>query len=488
MSDVQLDTTLSAPATLDELAAEAAAEAAARSDSKRTQGSVRGSAIIPEGSVRAGSVVASAVGSVHPEAAAQSAASRGGSKASLLASALPEGSVRAGSVLEGSVRGSVHEGSVREASKQAESVRGSVRSPSKQEAPVVHELPAPSEPDETANWVRWGIVGTGGMSNDFCCGLVKNGSTIASVAARDAARALAFGAKFGAGRGVGSYRELLEDPLVTVCYIGTHSNTHFDLTMRCLEAGKHVLCDKPLAMNARELAILTGLARRKKLFLMEGLWTRCFPVIQKAKSILDSGELGELRAVQADFGFVVPEDIKRWNWKVGGGVTLNIGIYTVAAAMLGFGSEMPSQIGVAGQIKDGVDCHASVALGYAGGSGTATMTYSFTTPLPECTRYFCERGSISIGSPAHCPSRIEVLREGSQVPEVITESTLPTPDGHKVNYPNSEGIIYEVREVERCLTQELLESPHWTLKDSTTCMRIMDEVRGKLGATLDSEY
>lgn len=156
--------------------------------------------------------------------------------------------------------------------------------------------------------LRWGILGAGGICNDFAVGVATAGGCIAAVGASSLGKAQALADKVKALKAVGSYEELVQDPSVDVVYVGTIHTMHLPHTLMALNAGKHVLCEKPLAVNAKEAEQMVALARSKGLFLMEAMWTRFFPIIRKLREVVASGSLGSPRCLQADFGFIGPTD------------------------------------------------------------------------------------------------------------------------------------------------------------------------------------
>lgn len=156
--------------------------------------------------------------------------------------------------------------------------------------------------------LRWGILGAGGICNDFAVGVATSGGCIAAVGASSLGKAQGLAKKVKALKACGSYEELVQDPSVDVVYVGTIHTMHLPHTLMALNAGKHVLCEKPLAVNAKEAEQMVQLARSKGLFLMEAMWTRFFPIIRKLREVVASGTLGIPRCLQADFGFIGPTD------------------------------------------------------------------------------------------------------------------------------------------------------------------------------------
>src|SRR5690349_18690394 len=150
---------------------------------------------------------------------------------------------------------------------------------------------------------RWGILGCGSIAHAFATGLqALPDATLQAVGSRSQEKADSFGEKYGAPNRHGSYAALAEDPEVDVVYIATPHPMHAgDMTL-CLEAGKPVLCEKPFTVNAAHAEQVIALARAKNLFLMEGMWSRFFPLMGKLRALVKEGAIGEPRLLQADFG------------------------------------------------------------------------------------------------------------------------------------------------------------------------------------------
>jgi len=341
--------------------------------------------------------------------------------------------------------------------------------------------------------LKWGIVGAGKISHDFCQALAYESAAIHAVAASDAERAKKFAKTFAAQTSYGSYQELAKDPEVDVVYIGTVHTQHFAHAKMMLQAGKHVLCEKPLGMNAKEVELLIEEAKQAKKLLIEGIWTRHFPVVKKAREVLDSGELGAVRQVVADFGFVAPREPNHrlWTKQAGGGCLLDIGCYIVAWGTFGCGVKMPKTIAAAGVLDTfghGVDESASVALAYD--DCIATLGCTLRANTPEEAKIICEKGWITIKGPAHCPTTAVITRSVTRTEhaeEVINEPLPVYKEGHpggcSTNYPNSEGFVYEVRAMQELLSREdpAAPAPAFPLEESLTIAKIIDESLAQVG-------
>ena len=218
--------------------------------------------------------------------------------------------------------------------------------------------------------LRWGIVGCGNISHDFTQAMRKcvNNNKVVAVAARNVDRAENFKKELNLDQSVkvyGSYEELFNDPNVDVVYIGSVNHEHAPATLKALDSGKHVLCEKPIAPNVKEAKPLFEKAREKNLFLMEATWSRFFPVYKEVKNIINEKTLGDVTAVNVTFGVPdlvcfsdhcsVHESIfqpENRYWVEKGQTPLtDIGSYTVQFATWAFQGR-PTRISAVGQKND----------------------------------------------------------------------------------------------------------------------------------------
>ena len=185
------------------------------------------------------------------------------------------------------------------------------------------------------------------------------------MASRTDASAKAFAERFGIPRAYGSWAELAADDEVDVVYVATPHSAHRAATGLCLEAGKHVLCEKAFTLNSREAEELVALARDRGLFLMEAMWTYCNPVIRRLTALVADGAIGEIRTVQADFGLAGPfaPDHRLRDPALGGGALLDLGVYPVSFAQLLLGE--PDRIQADALLSpEGVDLNTGMLLGW----------------------------------------------------------------------------------------------------------------------------
>ena len=211
--------------------------------------------------------------------------------------------------------------------------------------------------------LRWGVVGTGGISSQIVAdfALVES-AAVTAVASRDAARADTFADGFGIAERFSERDDMLASD-VDAIYIATPHVTHFDIASEAIAAGKHVLCEKPLGMNEREVRELGTRAADAGVFLMEAMWMKFNPLYTRLAQLIADGVLGDVRSVRAAFGGAFPQDGSS-RWMPGGSTLLDQGIYPVTLAHMLLGR--PETVSARGTVReDGVDLREDFSLGYA---------------------------------------------------------------------------------------------------------------------------
>ena len=317
--------------------------------------------------------------------------------------------------------------------------------------------------------IKWGILGTGGIAGAFARDLnfAKNTEKLA-VGSRTKESAEKFAEEHGFSRAYGSYEELVQDQDIDAIYVATPHPFHKENVLTCLRAGKAVLCEKPFTINSGELEEIIQFARDQKLFLMEAMWTRFLPPIVKMKEWIDSGEIGEVLLVKADFGFRAPWDPewRLFNPALGGGALLDVGIYPVTFASMIFGTNPEKILSTAHIGETGVDEQFSILMSYPSGK-TATLNGAFRIDLTNEAYIHGTKGYIRI--PFFHSARSATLYKDGKEAETFNDDR------------QSEGYAFEIEEVGKCLSQGLLESPVVPLDESLKIMKLMDEIRGQWG-------
>ncbi|WP_457965047.1 Gfo/Idh/MocA family oxidoreductase [Arthrobacter sp. D1-29] len=323
--------------------------------------------------------------------------------------------------------------------------------------------------------LNWGVVATGRIAHRATRDLARlENAVLHAVSSRSQAAAKEFAGQYGFAasyydrRATTGYQQLFDDPVVDVVYVATPHAQHFEVAKAALEAGKHVLCEKPLTVNARETIELVSLAGERKLFLMEAVWTRFLPATLRALELVRGGHFGTIRWVQADLGFAAPYDPSHrlFDPAAGGGALLDLTVYplTWAISVLGF----PATVAASGQLNsDRIDVQNTVTLGYADGA-SAQLVSSLQSESPGTVTISGTKGWPRTGWPLYRPRRLEYQgTDGIVRVEEFPEET--------------EGFIHELREAARCIRAGLLESPLLPWEESLRIMQILDGVRDQLG-------
>lgn len=317
--------------------------------------------------------------------------------------------------------------------------------------------------------LRWGIIGTGAIAKLFAQGLKDSRTGVLhAVGSRSQATADAVGREHGAKRCYGNYDGVVGDNEVDAIYVATPHSMHRENSILALKAGKPVLCEKPFAINAAEAREVIALARKKKLFLMEAMWTRFFPVMGKVRELVAEGAIGDIRMIEADFGFrtEIEADGRLFDPQFGGGSLLDVGIYPLsfASMLLGKAERIATMADIG---TTGVDEQAAFVLGYAEGR-LAICTSAVRTDTPQEASVIGTTGYLRIDSPFWRPSSMTLFRGGK------AESRFELP--YRGN-----GYTYEADEVAECLAAEKLESEVMPLRETIELMETMDAVRREWG-------
>ena len=314
--------------------------------------------------------------------------------------------------------------------------------------------------------IRWGILGPGSIAHTFATGLQHlTDAKLVAVGSRDADKSAAFAAKFGAERAYGSYEELVRDGEVDIIYVATPHSYHKEHTLLCLEHGKAVLCEKPMAVNAGEVAAMVASACQRGLFLMEAMWTRHLPIMAKVRQWLAEKRIGEPRLVTADFGFRAPvkPEGRLFNPALAGGGLLDVGVYAIAFAQMIFGRP-PARIQATAEMTEtGVDAQTAMLLSYDRGE-QALLSCAVRLATPQEARILGTEGSITI--PAFWHATSAALQTYGQEPVLVQAEA---------------GYHYEAREAGYCLRTGKQQSALMTWDDSLHLARTMDEVRRQIG-------
>lgn len=249
--------------------------------------------------------------------------------------------------------------------------------------------------------MRWGLIGASRIAQTFVRDMqYVDDSDVVAVAARKLDDALQFADKFNINKPYGSYQQLLDDPDIDVVYISTPHSYHFAHCEAAIMAGKSVLCEKPFTVSEQQAVTLAKLAKQKNVFLMEAMWTYFLPAIQKAKTWVESGRIGSILQIHADFGYPIPYHPKQreYDKDLAGGSLLEMGVYPVALAYFFMHCQPTSIAAVARFAPNGVDDDVKMLFDYTTDSGKVSVSLgsSFKTRLPNSAYIVGSKGYILI--------------------------------------------------------------------------------------------
>lgn len=333
-------------------------------------------------------------------------------------------------------------------------------------------LPEPRTPDPmAAPALRWGVMGTGWIAERFVPSLHRHTrQRVLAVGSRDADRAIEFGGRFGVPRTHSSYEALVADPDVDVVYVATPHPMHHPCALLALQAGKHVLIEKPLAVNADQAAEIAEFARSRNLFCMEALWSFFLPKFDVVRQILDYGMLGEIHTVNAEHGEHFGPEHRIMRPELAGGPLLDLGTYPIALAVWTLGK--PERVLASGQpAPSGVNGQAAAILSGPAGRLAVLHTTLFSN-TPTTATIAGTAATLTMSGPFSLPGDFTVTSSDGSATLSFTEA----PIGH-------DGLHYQAAEVARCIAAGRRESPIRPLADSITTMTVLDEIRRQIGVT-----
>jgi predicted dehydrogenase len=324
--------------------------------------------------------------------------------------------------------------------------------------------------------IRWGILGAGGIADTFSSDVgLTDGNIVAAVAARDADRAARFAARHGISRSYGGYGALVNDDEIDVVYIATTHPHHRAQALLAIDAGKSVLIEKPVCLNASDAREVFAAARQAGVFAMEAMWMRTNPLIRNAQQLIADGAIGEVRGLRSEFGLGVPfnPSDRLYDLDNGGGALLDLGIYPATFAHLFLGH--PDEVRTVGTLAPtGADETVAMQWLYDGHPG-AQLWASVPIAAPNEAAVLGTEGWISFLPEAHRPSGLIVHNESGE---------------YRVDDPiagQGHGYGPEIDEVARCLRAGLTESPLIPHADTLAILEILDDARAALGVMYPTE-
>lgn len=323
--------------------------------------------------------------------------------------------------------------------------------------------------------IRWGILAPGRIATKFATGLsTLPDAKIQAVASRSLEKAQAFAETFGIPQVYDDYQQLAEDPEVDIIYIATPHPFHHENVLRCLDAGKAVLCEKPIGVNLQQAEEMVAKAQEKGVFLMEAMWTRFLPSWFSIRSWIENGLIGEVRQLYADFGFQGSDDPDHrvLNPELAGGALLDVGIYPVALAYMLFGEEPTHISSFADLGKTGVDEQAAYLFGYSGGR-FAMLSGANQVFSPRQASIVGTKGIITV--PLFWRAREATLQLTDQEPEHYTFEFEST------------GLQYQAKAVMEAMREGKTQTELMPWSESLRIMKTLDTLRDQWGMAFPFE-
>lgn len=324
--------------------------------------------------------------------------------------------------------------------------------------------------------IRWAVVGTGYIAGQFAKGMqeVKD-AVLQAVVSRNLENGKTYAGKYGGRQVYTDFHEMLEKEKIDVLYIAVPNDCHFAYIMEALDHGIAVLSEKPMVDNREQLRKVREKAAEKDVFLMEGMWTRCFPVVIQARKWLEQGKIGKPLTIRASFD--IKPAMEEWQpWKGGkrhaAGALRDVGIYSLGMASMVF-PEGPEEIYTVMKSNGEVDESFHMLLDYGNGrAGFLSGAFNqISTSTAEITG---EDGRILIGPEFWHPREAVLLRNDGSREECKDLYT-------------STGFQYEIQEVQKCIREGRKESQRYTLKETEEIAEIIEQTRKKWNIFYDSD-
>ena len=336
-----------------------------------------------------------------------------------------------------------------------------------------------------ASTLRWGILGTGNIARQFTVGQTPGSRNVLSaVGSRSAQSAEQFAATHGLPRAYGSYEALIADPAIDAVYLSLPNSLHHEWTIRSLRAGKHVLCEKPLAANAAEAEEMFDVAERHGRVLAEAFMYRSHPLTRAVREVVGSGQIGELKLIRTSFCFRTTKIAGniRFDASLAGGALMDVGCYCLNFARHFAGAEPTGVHGFGHLHPSGVDDHASALLAFPGGP-VATLSCGITVQ-GDNTAYLCgSEGYVEIPVPWKPPRESAVYSVVRGTPPLMDgpvkgPAAAPPRQTHHVTAP---GELYALESEDFAAAVLDGRPPALDRRDSVGNMRLLDELRRQVG-------
>lgn len=315
--------------------------------------------------------------------------------------------------------------------------------------------------------IKWGIIGLGNIASQFATDLLLvEDAELTAVASRDITKAEEFGGKFNALRMYNSYDLILEDKEVDIIYIATPHNSHTELSIKALENGKHVICEKPMSLSYKDAERMIEASKKNNTFFMEAFWTRFIPSVQDVLQKINSGIIGDINYVKADFAFhgSETENKRLFDKELGGGALFDIGVYPLFLSYILLGN--PKEI-VAKAIKhkNEIDLQTSMILQYE--TAQAVLHASIVSESDMKASISGTKGRIELNAPWYVADGYSLFINEEK------EAVISLPVLGK-------GYSHEIKECQNCIRNNQIESKLWSHQNSLDLSKIVEDIKTQI--------
>jgi predicted dehydrogenase len=332
------------------------------------------------------------------------------------------------------------------------------------------KLPSARTPDpRDAPRLRWGIMGPGWIAHRFTAALqMHTTQNVVGVASRDQARADSFATQWSIPKAYGSYRAMLADPGVDIVYVATPHTEHHACALAALAAGKHVLVEKPVGVNATQATEIFESARAAGLFAGEAMWTKFLPKFDVIRQLIDDGVLGRIHTVLADHGEHFTPEHRIYDPALAGGPLLDLGTYPISLAHFALGA--PESVQASGQqATPDLNGQISAILTHPGG-GQASLHATILSDTPCAAVIAGDEATMTIPGVFYAPGPFTVsFHDGASLHYPVDEGT------------HQEGLHFSAAEAARMIGRGGIESPLHPASSAIATLVTMDEIRRQLG-------
>ena len=314
--------------------------------------------------------------------------------------------------------------------------------------------------------IRWGIIGLGHIAHKFLQDLATvEGAELYAVASRSREKATSFAEEFQVSNSYDSYELLVKNPAIDAVYIATPHSFHKEHTILCLQHKKAVLCEKPFAMNLKEVTEMIVIAKENKTLLMGALWTLFLPHYQYVINFIKNEVFGKVLLLEADFGFQSTHslDSRVLRKELGGGSLLDIGIYPVFVALSSLG--VPKTIEAdATFFENGADSACSIVFEY--NNAKAILKSTFLEETPSEAIFTCEHGVVKLNTRFHQPTSVTLFQNGSEEHIDFSAKTF--------------GYNFEIEHFNQLLRDHKTESELMSFSFSKDLIATLDKIRKQI--------